>query len=85
MPLVTLEKLAELANYLQSDIAAFFQSIIADKRQKIEDLPEELEVFRGIAIRKKSLPDEENMSRLAEFPISKEEKSLINNKPCEWV
>ena len=66
-----------MAHYLQSDIAAFFQSIIADKRQNIEDLPEELEVFRGIAIRKKSLPDEENMSRLAEFPISKAEKSVL--------
>ena len=36
-----------------------------------------MEVFRGIAIKKKSLPDEENIARPAEFPISKAEKSVL--------
>lgn len=53
LPLITLEKMADLAHYLKSDIASLFFAIIQEKRTKVEDLPENLEVYRGIALRKK--------------------------------
>ena len=55
LPLVTLEKLAELAYHLKSDIDMLFLSILQDKRKKLENLPDDLEVYRGIALKKKVL------------------------------
>lgn len=53
LPLVTLEKLTELSKYLKSNIEVLFDTILQEKRKHVENLPEHLEVFRGIAIRKK--------------------------------
>ncbi|WP_166805740.1 ATP-dependent DNA helicase DinG [Jeotgalibacillus sp. R-1-5s-1] len=57
MPLVTLERLAKESVYLKSDIQVLFNHLITAKKQKLEDLPGHLEVYRGIAIRKKVRPD----------------------------
>ncbi|TDL34759.1 ATP-dependent helicase DinG [Jeotgalibacillus sp. S-D1] len=52
MPLVTLEKMEQLSMHLKSDINELCGSIINDKRKNIMDLPENIEVVRGIALRK---------------------------------
>lgn len=52
LPLVTLEKLEQLSFYLKSDINDLCSSIIQDKRKNIMDLPKNIEVVRGIALRK---------------------------------
>ncbi|WP_064091054.1 ATP-dependent DNA helicase DinG [Rossellomorea aquimaris] len=53
LPLVTLEKLQQLSNYLKSDLSLLFDEIVNEKQKHVEDLPIALEVYRGIALRKK--------------------------------
>jgi ATP-dependent DNA helicase DinG len=54
LPLVTLEKLHKLSKHLKSDLDLLFDSIVTEKQKHIEDLSDELEVYRGIALRKKN-------------------------------
>ncbi|MHC8522360.1 exonuclease domain-containing protein [Rossellomorea sp. H39__3] len=54
LPLVTLEKLRKLSDHLKSDLYLIFDRILHDKYERIEDLPEGLEVHRGLAIKKKA-------------------------------
>jgi len=77
LPLVTLEKLSALAYYLKSDIDSLFTKIVMDKRRTIDDLQEELEVFRGIAIRKKQVPEIPIFTQKVSFPKTKKEKQLL--------
>lgn len=53
LPLITLEQLSLLAVGLKSDIEVLFEAILHRKKKHIENLPEHLEVYRGIALRKK--------------------------------
>nr|WP_039809356.1 ATP-dependent DNA helicase DinG [Jeotgalibacillus malaysiensis] len=53
MPLITVEQLAEQAAFLKSDLDLFFKQCINEKKENITDLPDELEVFRGIAVKRK--------------------------------
>ncbi|MDZ5711985.1 ATP-dependent DNA helicase DinG [Jeotgalibacillus haloalkalitolerans] len=55
MPLLTVEQLAGQSAFLKSDLDLFFELCIEEKKKNLTDLPDELEVFRGIAIRKKQL------------------------------
>ncbi|MGF2616838.1 ATP-dependent DNA helicase DinG [Rossellomorea vietnamensis] len=55
LPLVTLEQLEKLSNWLKSDLSLLFSNILTQKRKSIGDIDRELEVFRGIAIRKKNV------------------------------
>ncbi|WP_018660354.1 ATP-dependent DNA helicase DinG [Heyndrickxia acidiproducens] len=55
LPLVTLEKLAALSYSLKSDLGFIFQDILAKKRRHAENLPPDIEVYRGIALRKKTI------------------------------
>ncbi|TMU88324.1 ATP-dependent DNA helicase DinG [Bacillus sp. BHET2] len=54
LPLVTLEKLCNLSNHLKSDLTLLFDNIVSEKQKHVEDLSHELEVYRGIALRKKT-------------------------------
>lgn len=73
LPLVTVESLAKLGVYLKSDIAYFLQTIIEKKRRKIEALPADIEVFRGIALKKQVITDKNQQPEMA-YPFSEEEK-----------
>ncbi|MFD2681121.1 ATP-dependent DNA helicase DinG [Bacillus seohaeanensis] len=54
LPLVTLEKLLELSSFLKSDLELLFREILKEKQAHVEDLPLDLEVYRGIALKKKA-------------------------------
>jgi ATP-dependent DNA helicase DinG len=53
LPLVTLEKLQVLSEHLKSDLSLLFDEIVSQKQRHVEDLSFDLEVYRGIALRKK--------------------------------
>ncbi|WP_282138975.1 ATP-dependent DNA helicase DinG [Rossellomorea aquimaris] len=53
LPLVTLENLHKLSHHLKSDLSLLFDSIVSEKQKHVEDLPPQLEVYRGLALRKK--------------------------------
>ena len=79
LPLVTLEKLHKLSNHLKSDLDLLFDSIVTNKQKHVEDLSEELEVYRGLALRKRNHPvtsDEE-----IDFDISDIEGHLAQHVP----
>lgn len=78
LPLVTLEKLTDLAFNLKSDIVSLFQEILMEKQKKFESLPEHIEIFRGIAIRKKEIPWLENSNpKRANYPKGNNEKEQL--------
>ncbi|MEL3972669.1 ATP-dependent DNA helicase DinG [Rossellomorea oryzaecorticis] len=54
LPLVTLEKLQILSGHLKSDLSLLFDEIVSQKQRHVEDLSFDLEVYRGIALRKKT-------------------------------
>lgn len=74
LPIVTLEKLTELAFYLKSDIGPLFQELLHEQETKIENLAEELEVHRGIALKKKSKPIHNQEQDDYPYPLLEEEK-----------
>jgi len=53
LPLVTLENLHKLSHHLKSDLSLLFDRIVSEKQKHVEDLPRQLEVYRGLALRKK--------------------------------
>ncbi|MCA1054611.1 ATP-dependent DNA helicase DinG [Rossellomorea aquimaris] len=59
LPLVTLEKLGDLSAHLKSDLSLLFSEIVSEKQKHVEDLQDELEVYRGIALRRKIVEDQE--------------------------
>jgi ATP-dependent DNA helicase DinG len=66
LPLVTLEKLQVLSRHLKSDLSLLFDEIVIQKQSHVEDLPLELEVHRGIALRKRN--ENENAYSAGENP-----------------
>ncbi|MCR2820213.1 ATP-dependent DNA helicase DinG [Lederbergia panacisoli] len=81
LPLITLEKLSDMAYSLKSDLYILFDNILKEKRKNIENLQEDLEVFRGIALKKKVIPEANNEEIIPYFPKSMEEKNhLFSNQ-----
>ncbi|MBS4217331.1 ATP-dependent DNA helicase DinG [Bacillus sp. FJAT-49711] len=80
LPLITLEKLTDMAYSLKSDLYILFESILKEKRKNIDNLQEDLEVFRGIALKKKVIPESNKDKIIPSFPKSKEEKNQLFSK-----
>ncbi|RIW33122.1 ATP-dependent helicase DinG [Bacillus salacetis] len=78
LPLVTLEQVESLSSWLKSDLSLLFSSILAEKRRSIADIDPGLEVFRGIALKKKlDIPQNETGSTEAVYPQGEKEKSAL--------
>ncbi|MEW9500184.1 ATP-dependent DNA helicase DinG [Jeotgalibacillus marinus] len=70
LPLVTIEKMQHLAVHLKSDIALLLTSMIRGKRKNICNLREDIEVVRGIALKKDPLlNDKEKYSETKEMKV----------------
>jgi ATP-dependent DNA helicase DinG len=81
LPLVTLEKLSHFAVYLKSNIDFLFDEIIMEKKIHIEDLPLDLEVYRGIAIKKKKIKTRTiNHREIHNYPKTIENKEILVSK-----
>lgn len=79
LPLVTIKELAKLSEGLKSDLHLIFDDVLNEKERHIENLPEHIEVFRGIALRKRidqALPEKPAL----EYPVSAEQKQAILQK-----
>ena len=82
LPLVTLEKLLKLSNHLKSDLDLLFDSIVTNKQKHVEDLAPELEVYRGLAIRKKGHSmNEESLDEDLHFDEPDIEEHLAHHIP----
>lgn len=56
LPRVTILQLLKLSRALKSDIALLIEDLLLEKDKKVEELPHDLHIYRGIALRKN--PDE---------------------------
>ncbi|KKB37668.1 ATP-dependent DNA helicase DinG [Bacillus thermotolerans] len=78
MPLATLEKLGRLAVGLKSDAYVLIQAIIEEKQHHVEQLPSHLEVYRGLALRKKEVKEREKAhSHSFSYPKEESEKEAL--------
>ncbi|MFK2824186.1 ATP-dependent DNA helicase DinG [Bacillus sp. B190/17] len=77
LPMVTLEKLEQLARRLKSDIYLLMKAIIETKQRNIEQLPEQIEVYRGLALRKKKIERRFVEKASLAYPETKEEKAAL--------
>ncbi len=80
LPLVTLEKLNELSVYLKSDIHYLIGTVLQQKRSRVEDLPKNIEVFRGLALRKKQMYPQEVRYVENEYPADHDDKRQLFEK-----
>ncbi|WP_079509527.1 ATP-dependent DNA helicase DinG [Mesobacillus jeotgali] len=79
LPMVTVKELAKLSEGLKSDLHLIFEEILKDKESRLETLPEEIEVFRGIALRKRPVIGNVEY-QVIDFPGAIEEKQALLQK-----
>ncbi|MBM6613732.1 ATP-dependent DNA helicase DinG [Desemzia sp. RIT804] len=76
LPLVTVEKLASIAPNCTMDTEIFIYSILKEMKQHVADLPENLMIKKGLAIRHKDIPFEQDTYREAkDYPKGQQEKA----------
>ncbi|OLN23514.1 ATP-dependent helicase DinG [Domibacillus antri] len=82
LPLVTIEQLAKLSIGLKSDIHVLLARVAAQKKMRIETLPAEWTVYRGLALRKKDRPLKRHPDESISFPDKEEAKwALLSGVP----
>lgn len=79
LPFVTIKELAKLSEGLKSDLHLIFDEIVNVKESRIEILPEHIEVFRGIALRRKPVIENDEQQAI-DYPKSMEDKKTLLQK-----
>lgn len=74
LPLITLRKLSQLSGGLKSDLEQLLDEILVTKEGTKEQLPETIEIFMNLALRKLSNESEEEGNKEYQFPPGEEEK-----------
>ncbi|EIJ78652.1 ATP-dependent DNA helicase/DNA polymerase III subunit epsilon [Bacillus methanolicus PB1] len=81
IPLCTMRQLYKLSDGLKSDLHMLLGDMIMNKEQTIEVLPESIEIFRGIALKKKkNLPKNVSIPSQIEYPVDIESKEALFQK-----
>lgn len=80
LPRVTILQLLKLSRALKSDIALLIEELLLEKDKEVEELPHDLHIYRGIALRK--IPDactniEKEEQRNHTYPSRSEEKVAL--------
>ncbi|RSD26523.1 ATP-dependent DNA helicase DinG [Mesobacillus subterraneus] len=76
LPHVTLKELAKLSEGLKSDLHIIFEDALNEKESRIEVLPDDLEIYRGIALKRK-MPTGNKVKCSINYPASVEEKRQL--------
>lgn len=79
LPLVTVKELAKLSEGLKSDLHLIFDDVLSMKESRLEILPEYIEVYRGIALKKRAVIRKLNQSAII-YPESVAEKMSLLQK-----
>lgn len=76
LPQRTLRQLSQLSGGLKSDLQQLLDEILIEKGKKIEQIPETIEIFKNLALKKQPDNGEANVD-LAQYkyPVSEDEKS----------
>jgi ATP-dependent DNA helicase DinG len=79
LPHVTVKELAKLSEGLKSDLHLIFDDVLKVKESRLESLPEHIEVYRGIALKRKAENPKIEKS-VIEYPETVEEKQTLLKK-----
>lgn len=79
LPYVTLKELEKISQGLKSDLHLLFEEALKEKEQRIEVLPETIDVYRGIAL-KKAKTQRVFPKGHANYPHSQEAKETLLRK-----
>ncbi|MBS8264661.1 ATP-dependent helicase DinG [Mesobacillus boroniphilus] len=79
LPEVTVKELAKLSEGLKSDLHLIFDDVLSLKERTLEILPDHIEVYRGIALKKRAGIRKVEQSAI-EYPESVEEKKSLLQK-----
>ncbi|WP_071459942.1 ATP-dependent DNA helicase DinG [Bacillus massilinigeriensis] len=79
LPEVTIRKMAELSVGLKSDLHLLFETVLLKKEKTVEVLPSEMEVYRGLAI-KKPVEIETYPKMQMAYPETVEDKKALLEK-----
>lgn len=78
LPQTTLKQLSKLSDGLKSDIHMLLDYLLIEKEQHIESLPSALEIYRGLALKRKGNPMEYHDQELFTYPkLDKEKEELL--------
>ncbi|MDZ5473229.1 ATP-dependent DNA helicase DinG [Bacillus sp. 31A1R] len=77
LPGTTLRQLLKLSGGLKSDISLLLDEYVLTRESTIEELSSELQIHRGIAIKRFHSINDLEEAGLASFPISEEEKEKL--------
>jgi ATP-dependent DNA helicase DinG len=79
LPQVTVRELAKLSEGLKSDLHLIFDEVLSLKESRLENLPDHIEIYRGIALKKKTESRKIDQSAVV-YPESVEEKKSLLQK-----
>lgn len=79
-PHATLKSLCKLSEGLKSDIYMLFDEALEQKEKSVEELPEDIEVFRGIAMKRPSLLVKTEAEPIPSYPHHGQEKQALLEK-----
>lgn len=78
LPSVTLEKLLKLSHHLQSDLYLLLHHILQEKKTKVEQISADLEIYRGIALKRKGMTRKTAaVIETSEYPNTNEAKEQL--------
>lgn len=80
LPIVTLKQLLRHSGGLKSDIEQLIEEYIQINEEKMENLPPHLEVYRGIALKKRNEVEGSPQHKPIPYPNSEEEKEELFQK-----
>lgn len=78
LPLVTVEKITSIAVNCTMDTQLFFQTNLAEMKDHIAELPEQLMIKNGLALRKKSVSfEQKNYRERIDYPYTSNKKAAL--------
>lgn len=78
LPLVTVEKITSIASNCTMDTQLFFQTNLAEMKHNIAELPEQLMIKKGLALRKKNVSfEQKNHRERFDYPYTSDEKAAL--------
>lgn len=77
LPIETLDMLCKLSKKLNSNMLSFFESVRKEKDSLLENLPDDLDWFRGIVLKKKETPFKETPIRSFDYPEKMDDKTKL--------
>lgn len=77
LPQTTIKQLSKLSGGLKSDIGLFLEDLLSRMEQKLEAVPNSLEVYRGLALKRSHYEEDHDGQTVCSYPESEIEKEQL--------